>query len=299
MPEYKLIRFEQIQEPQLPARVAMDEERLYELRDSIKAIGIISPLVVVQVGPVDRGPYPGTPEGSAQAAEDARVRYEIVAGHRRYKASQMVPLAELPCMVYESRDLAEQAVMLHENVCREDLSPFEEATFLAELIEKFDCTEEQLCRLVHKGPDYVNDRLAIMRYDEKVREALRDRRIKIGVARELQRCKDVAHLRYLLDLALDDNLKATAVRSMVNQFHQQPEQGPMPRKDEIRSTTISSSEPSVLFCYVCGASHDPQNLMVVYVHRWEWEGLKRAMAKVGVVLGERVIDGGLQPHASD
>lgn len=287
MPEYRVVLLDQLVEPELVAREFMDEEKLYELRDSIRAIGLIQPLAVVQVGPKPAPPYGDTPEERRRAAEDARVRFEIVAGHRRYYACRMIPLAEIPVLVYPSKDLALEAVKLHENLCREDLSPAEEAIFVEELIEKYDLTEDQLIRTLHRSADWIEQRRALLRGDSEVFDALRARKISVGHARELNKCADEQHRRYLLSIAVTSGVTIGALRSMVQQHKM--EQLPQPAGNGNGDAAVPGyvPPPNPLKCFVCDGEKDPQNLECIHVHKWELEGFRRLIQKAfaGVAQG--------------
>jgi len=273
--EFLELRFEQLVPPELPIREAMDDDKLYELRDSIRALGILQPLIVYRVKVEHPAMYPDTPAGNLQAAEDARVRFEIIAGHRRYMAARMVPLDVLPCLVYDDSNVAKEAMLLAENLYREDITPIEEARFFSELIAKYDLTEDQLCRMVRQNPDYVYGRMKLLEYDAAIIDALRERKLSLAVAKELHRCPDEKHRAYLLDIALTGGLTATACRGMVNQFLQQPAQpGPSNGNGEAPFSYVEPSA-SPLVCIVCGGDKDPQNLAWVAVHKWEVEGFKR------------------------
>jgi ParB family chromosome partitioning protein len=287
MARYEIIRVEQLVEPPLPIREAMDEEKLFELRDSIRSIGIIQPLVVT---PVRRGPateYPDTPEGHAQAALDAQVRFEIIAGHRRYMAARLAPLVDLPCMVYDDPHVAKEAFLLAENLFREDVTPIEEALFFEQLIEKYDCTEDALCRMVRQSPDYVDSRRRLLAYDPLLIDAMRERKLPLATAKELQRCPDEKHRHYLLGIALDAGLTAKVARSMVHQFANRPAQPDPAAAGSESSFTYAPTPDNTLKCEVCGGDKDPQNLKSIYVHHWELEGFKRLIQARSDLVGAR------------
>src|SRR6185295_18640074 len=109
-------------------RVDMREESLQELADSIKAQGIVQPIVVRPVG---------------AAAMGEPQRYEIVAGERRWRAAQMAGLHEVPAVLRRIDDEHAVALSLIENIQREDLNPLEEALALSRLITEFELTHQQ------------------------------------------------------------------------------------------------------------------------------------------------------------
>jgi len=190
MPEYKYIPIEQLIEPPSPIRVTMDEAGLTSLCESIKEIGVLQPLLVVRT--VLRRPAGGHADGSEceHLVEVQGDHYEIIAGHRRYKACIMANLNAVPCLVFADAEIARHAAMLQENTEREDITPAEEAIFFAELIDRYDYTEEQLLKAVKKSASYVYARLDLFKGNQEVFTALRERKINMAVAQQLNRCKD-------------------------------------------------------------------------------------------------------------
>lgn len=287
MPELRYVRTEQLVDPETPIRSSMDDEKFAELCDSIRKNGVLQNLVVVRVKKEHPSTYPNTPEGSKQAAEDARVLYRVMAGHRRLLAARSVSVAEVPCLVYEDEHAAEEAILLAENACREDVNPLDEAVWFAELLQKHDWTEQQLCNAVQRKPDYIYDRMKLLEYDEPAQTAIRAGTLSLATAREIHRCKDTAHRAYLLDIALRTGLTAAAARSMVRQFEQQPVQGPMPTGNGDSTFTYVEPSESPLKCEVCGGDKDPQNLAWIAVHKWELEGFRR-LTRATQLAGEKI-----------
>src|SRR6185437_3839041 len=116
-----------LQKGKYQPRVDMRPESLQELADSIKAQGVVQPIVVRPVG------VPGVGEPQ---------RYEIIAGERRWRATQMAGLAEIPAVIRRIPDEAAIAVALIENIQRENLNPLEEARALERLISEFELTHQ-------------------------------------------------------------------------------------------------------------------------------------------------------------
>jgi ParB family chromosome partitioning protein len=248
MPEYKYIPIEQLVEPPNPIRATMDEHGLFSLCESIKEIGVLQPLLVVRV--------------------DAM--YEIVAGHRRYKACIMANLNAVPCLVFADAEIARHAAMLQENTEREDITPAEEAIFFAELIERYDYTEEQLLKAVKKSASYVYARLDLLRGNQEVFTALREKRINMAVATQLNRCKDEKHTSYLLTLAIQGGATAATVAKWVSD-HQVPRGEEAATSATVAGGVIPCPAPGPLErqCFLCRRSHQQLNLLPVWVHDWE------------------------------
>jgi ParB family transcriptional regulator, chromosome partitioning protein len=150
-------------------RIDMREETLTELAESIRAQGIVQPIVV-------------RPLHDSRPGE---VRYEIIAGERRWRAAQLAGLEMLPAIVRDIPDEAAVAVALIENIQREDLNPLEEARSLKRLVEEFDMTHAQAADAVGRSRVTVSNLLRLLELPEAVRMMLERREIDMGHARAL------------------------------------------------------------------------------------------------------------------
>jgi ParB family chromosome partitioning protein len=151
-------------------RVDMRPERLGELADSIKANGLVQPILV--------RPLPRTTPGESQ-------RYEIIAGERRWRAAQMAQLADIPAVIRDVPDEAALAMALIENIQREDLNPLEEARALQRLIDEFGLTHQAAGDAVGRSRAAVSNLLRLMELADEVKELLESRQIEMGHARAL------------------------------------------------------------------------------------------------------------------
>jgi len=283
MPKYELIAIEQLIEPEIAAREGMDETKLAELCESVKEIGYIHPLAVVLA---DQGK--GSAEGrarsrSAAGKRHAPVRYEIVDGHRRYKCGIMLSHKVMPCLIFDDPETAKQAVKLHANLFREDLSIAEEAAFIADLIEKYDYTEEQLCRAVRQKASWINERLGLLRGNMDVFRALQERKINLAVAKQLNRVKDEAHTKYLLSLAVEGGATALTVSQWVSEFlRPKPSQ---PAGDALApGASVPETAPTPgAVCFLCGKEDNPYSMEYVWIHPWEKQMLLAQIARAANV----------------
>ena len=169
--------------PGQPRRV-FNEESLAQLAESIRANGILSPLLVVE----DKG------------------RYMIVAGERRFRAARMAGLTTVPCLV---RDLSEQQQMeaaLIENLQREDLNPLEEAEGIRQLMESCGYTQEQAAQRLGKSRPAVANALRLLGLEDNIRQCLADGRISAGHARVLAGVQDREARQALLRKTLNEHL---------------------------------------------------------------------------------------------
>jgi len=150
-------------------RVDMREDSLTELAESIKAQGVVQPIVV--------RPLPNPANGETE--------YEIVAGERRWRAAQMAGLATIPAVVREIPDESAVAVALIENIQRENLNPLEEARSLHRLIEEFGLTHADAADAVGRSRATVSNLLRLLELPRPVREMVERRELDMGHARAL------------------------------------------------------------------------------------------------------------------
>jgi ParB family chromosome partitioning protein len=149
-------------------RIDMREETLAELAESIKAQGVVQPIVV--------RPLPGN---------GAETRYEIVAGERRWRAAQLAGLHSIPAVVRDIPDESAVAVALIENIQREDLNPIEEGRALNRLVEEFGLTHADAASAVGRSRATVTNLLRLLELPRLVREMLERRELDMGHARAL------------------------------------------------------------------------------------------------------------------
>ena len=150
-------------------RKTFDEEALAGLASSISAHGLLQPILV--------RPLPND-------------RYQIVAGERRWRASKMAGLTEIPAIVIEQDDAEAAEISLIENIQRQDLNPLEEAMAYRALMDNFDLTQEQLSERVGKSRPAIANALRLLDLPEEVLVMLRDGAITAGHARTLLGCRD-------------------------------------------------------------------------------------------------------------
>ena len=163
-------------------RTRMDEGALYELAESIKAQGIMQPILVRRVLASNR---PLSQSGQALAAINEEALYEIIAGERRFRAARLAGLSEVPVLVRDVPDDAAAAMALIENIQREDLNPLEEAQGLKRLIEDFGLTHEQTAQAVGKSRSAASNLLRLLNLAEPVQTMLMAGDLDMGHARAL------------------------------------------------------------------------------------------------------------------
>jgi len=149
-------------------RTRMDEGALYELAESIKAQGIMQPILVRRLS------------AGANAG-----KYEIIAGERRFRAARLAGLSEVPVLVRDVPDQAAAAMALIENIQREDLNPLEEAQGLQRLIKEFGLTHEDAAQAVGRSRSAASNLLRLLNLADAVQTMLMAGDLDMGHARAL------------------------------------------------------------------------------------------------------------------
>jgi len=152
---------DRIQRGRYQPRQVFEQQALQELADSIRAQGIVQPIVV-------------RPEGN---------HFELIAGERRWRASQLAGLAQVPAVVKRFDDQTAAAVSLIENIQRENLNPLEESTALQRLMIEFEMTHQQIADTVARSRAAVSNLLRLQDLNPDVKELLSTRVIDMGHAR--------------------------------------------------------------------------------------------------------------------
>ena len=161
-----MIRIADIEPRSDQPRKTFTHESLEQLADSIGQFGVLQPIIVRESNLLQ-----GT--------------YEIIAGERRWRASKMAGLNEIPAVVLDGDDLKAAQVAVIENVQREDLNPVEEAMAYDALIERFDLTQEAIAKQVGKSRSAIANTLRLLELPETISEMVKDESISAGHARAL------------------------------------------------------------------------------------------------------------------
>ncbi len=163
--ELKDVPVDLIQRGKYQPRIDMHSDTLQELADSIKAQGVVQPIIIRPV--------------------DDRGRYEIIAGERRWRAAQLAGLQDIPAVIRDVNDQAAIAMALIENIQRENLNPMEESRALIRLIQEFELTHQQAAEAVGRSRASVSNLLRLLELQEDVMVMVEHGDIEMGHARAL------------------------------------------------------------------------------------------------------------------
>jgi len=191
---------ESMQRGKYQPRKDLNPEKLQELADSIKAQGVIQPIIVRKI---------------------SFEKYEIVAGERRWRASQLAGLTQIPVVIKEIDDRTAMAMALIENIQREDLNPLEEAEALKRLLDEFEMTHQLIAEAIGKSRTTVTNLLRLMDLHPDVKKLLLSNNLEMGHARallSLEGSKQVA----LANKVIKEGLTVRATERLVKESHADP-----------------------------------------------------------------------------
>jgi ParB family transcriptional regulator, chromosome partitioning protein len=185
---------------QYQPRTRMDEGALYELAESIKAQGIMQPILVRQLSEADGHARRAVQlaqtgqDGIAEGQSGGRPVYEIIAGERRFRAARLAGLDRVPVLVRDVGNEAAAAMALIENMQREDLNPLEEAQGLQRLVREFGLTHEQAAQAVGRSRSAASNLLRLLNLAEPVQTMLMAGDLEMGHARALLGLEKVSQI---------------------------------------------------------------------------------------------------------
>ncbi len=181
----------------LQPRKTIDPDSLTELCDSIKKQGVVQPVVVREI------------DG----------KYELIVGERRWRASRMAGLQNIPAIVRHGVDDQESlALALIENILREDLNPIEEAEGYQSLIQEFDLTQIELSEQLGRNRSTIANSLRLLALPSEIQDSLREGRLSVGHAKVLLGIKDEDLLRQVFHHVLKKHLTVRATEKLIRKL---------------------------------------------------------------------------------
>ena len=211
-----------IQRGQYQPRRNFDEEALNELADSIRAQGLIQPIVV-------------------RLLSDKK-SYEIVAGERRWRAAQVAGLHEIPVIIKDVPDQTAMCLALIENIQRQDLNPLEEANALERLINEFDMTHDEAAEAVGRSRSAVSNLLRLLERDDSVKKMVEACKLNMGHARALLSLPKAEQFE-IATKVVAQGLSVRATESLVQQLSNKNKKSKPVRKS--KDPNISSLENDI------------------------------------------------------
>lgn len=201
-------------------RFEFEEEKLESLADSIKENGVLQPLTVRKISQFD---------------------YELISGERRLRASKLLGLSTVPCIVLSCDDKQSAVYALIENLQRADLSFFEEAEGIKRLIDEMHLTQGEAARKLGKRQSTIANKLRILQFDIEERDIIVKNNLTERHARALLRIKDKEHRMFALSQIVKNNLNVQQSEILINKIISEDEENkkpPINRKVIIKDVRI-------------------------------------------------------------
>ena len=192
--DVKYVSIELISPNVYQPRKHFNEETIEELSQSIKAYGIIQPLTVRKSG---------------------ESRYELVAGERRLRAAKKIGLEKVPVIIIDITDRDSAAIALLENLQREDLNFFEEASAYYNLIQDHSYTQEQLAQIIGKKQSTIANKLRLLKLDKEITNSLVENKLTERHARALLKLTDINTQKKVLKIIIDKSLNVKNTEDLI------------------------------------------------------------------------------------
>lgn len=199
-------------------RKFFDSEALSQLAESIAANGVIQPIIV-------------------RRGEDGY--YSIIAGERRWRASKLAGLTEIPCIIKEADELEAAQIALIENIQREDLNSYEEAKAYSALINQFSLSQEEVARRLGKSRSAIANSLRLLDLPEEISELLKADKISAGHCRALLGLRDKSMMAPLANKIVHRNLSVREAESTVKTLNAASSKGEKPSIHEASGVNVN------------------------------------------------------------
>src|SRR5690554_3543028 len=203
-----LLQISSIEANPFNPRTHFEEDALQELSDSIATHGIIQPITVRKLG---------------------RSKYQLISGERRFRASQLAGLTEIPAYIRVANDQTMLEMALVENIQRQDLNAIEVALSYHRLIQECNLTQEQLAKQISKSRTSITNHLRLLKLPAKIQLAVRENEISMGHARALVGIEDSDKQLDIFERVIEEKL---SVRELENILREEKNKEEEPKKKE-------------------------------------------------------------------
>ncbi len=238
--------------PYQPRKI-FNKEALEELSLSIQQHGVFTPILV----------------------KKSISGYELITGERRWRASKMANLEEIPAIVVDFDDQQMMEVALLENVQREDLNVIEEAKAYEQLIQRLNYTQEQLAHRIGKSREHITNTLRLLRLPEEVQEKVTSKQLSMGHARALLGLKDEELMKKIAKQTIQQGLSVRKVEQLVKAQSQKKEE---PKQEE--SVFVKDATRKLEECFQTSVHIGTHNISIHYENE---EDLNRILELLNLV----------------
>lgn len=227
--KYQEILITLVDPPNVVDRLEIPHKRIEELSESIREIGLLSPVLLARAGE----------------------RYEIVFGHRRYLACSRLGMDKITARVVDYTKKEISVARATENLQREDLTPIEEGFTYSRLINELKMSLSEVAKKTGKSAGIIKRRIDLLRMPDSLKRALHAKKISVGVAEELWSCGDGDHREYLVEMAVEHGITVAVARQWVQDFRKSQRQAPAHVEEGGQGSMVAFSEKIYRACDTC------------------------------------------------
>jgi ParB family chromosome partitioning protein len=258
---------DQIIEPHNAMRSELDRDGLLELADDIKINGLINPITVRPVRGCKNCRVRADEATDAHTGHEIADMFEIVAGHRRFRAMCLIPRLQIPCVVRELEESSAFMIMASENLKRSDVNPVDEADFIFKIAKETGKGLAEIAQIVGRSRQYVEDRMIVAEMPDYMKFFLKEGAIKLGVAIALMEVDNDEIRKVWVEQAVRDGVSVPMAKFWVAGY----------LKDRAAYGTESAAPPEgapaaeyrpIKFsCAVDGREYPASECEAVFVHK--------------------------------
>lgn len=254
-----------IDAPTIPERISIDQDELANLAASIKAVGLRQPIAVKKKGK----------------------RYEIIHGHRRFLAHQILGKPTIRAFQDTVDERTAMLVRIHENLNRAAASPLEEGLYLKLIRSKFTLTSKALAQMLGRSNAWISERIATTKWPQDIKDAIQAGSLKYSVARELVKVTDTPYRKYLLKYALNGGCSPEKAKHWVEDWRLTNTHNDTTEPVQITDDEQPPTEQPGTICYLCDAQSNYTNMKNIWVHTACLKAVTEVLAEMAFDQGER------------
>jgi len=243
MLQVKEISLDQISLKDDFVRLEYSADKYNELLNSIRQVGILYPLMVLET---DKGLL-------------------LISGYRRFQAAKELGFATAPCFCLKTGIDDAEILRMHENLYREDVSPLQEAVCFLRLERTYHFTREKIAKLIGKSKAYITQRIQILGWPDNLQQSLSAGHVSYSIARELSAITDQAELTRLLELAVQGGATVRTVLGWVSEWKIQKELRTQQNELKMEAPAMKQTAGNSSQCFLCGKDSHTANLITINV----------------------------------
>lgn len=243
MLQVKEISLDQISLKDDFVRLEYSADKYNELLNSIRQVGILYPLMVLET--------------------DKELL--LISGYRRFQAAKELGFATAPCFCLKTGIDDAEILRMHENLYREDVSPLQEAVCFIRLERTYHFTREKIAKLIGKSKAYITQRIQILSWPDNLQQSLSAGHVSYSIARELSAVTEQTELTRLLELAVQSGATVRTVLSWVNEWKVEKELRTQQNELKMEAPAMSQTAENNSQCFLCGKDNSTANLIAVNI----------------------------------